>query len=234
METNLSCFQLDPLRLRKHQTCAVISHTAANLLVHYHVYNWHGKTGELRTRKKAAVESGQWISQLCPTQCSLQFVYSCADLLLLLSAETFCTTWQLRGTLKVFFVIFIIRIYTMKTEKLQLRGNNSVCTEAFVTARPHTRAAQREHCALSTFQGDPSSWPCAQGPTDTIEITLYINLISFSFYYRSVQVPLRSSSASIPSLWPSLWTVTALSRPLRTTIQLEYINPLKTKRICFI
>jgi hypothetical protein len=59
------------------------------------------------------------------------FIYSCADLQLL-RAEDFYTIWLLRGTLKVFFsVICVIRILTMKIEKFQLRGNNSVCAGAF-------------------------------------------------------------------------------------------------------
>jgi cell division septal protein FtsQ len=33
--------------------------------------------------------------------------------------------------LKIFFVISIIRIFTMKIEKFQLRGNISVCASAF-------------------------------------------------------------------------------------------------------
>jgi hypothetical protein len=55
--------------------------------------------------------------------------YSCADLPLLW-AENFYATWRLCGILKA-FVICIIRIFTMKTEKFQLRDNNSVCARAF-------------------------------------------------------------------------------------------------------
>jgi hypothetical protein len=44
---------------------------------------------------------------------------------------------------KKFFVIRIIRIFTMKTEKYQLRGNNSVCVEAFQLLRGRASAQLR-------------------------------------------------------------------------------------------
>jgi hypothetical protein len=69
--------------------------------------------------------------------CLLIFIYRCADLLLLW-AEHFYTTWLLRGTSKFFFALCIIKIFTMKIEKFQLRGNNSVCAWAFQL--PHGRA----------------------------------------------------------------------------------------------
>ena len=58
-----------------------------------------------------------------------RFLYSCAELLLLW-AKNFYTTWRLHSTLK-FFVICIMRIFTMKIEKFQLRVNNSMCAGAF-------------------------------------------------------------------------------------------------------
>ena len=66
------------------------------------------------------------------------FFYSCAGLLLLWT-ENFYTTWRLRGTLNFFFVIRIKRIFTTKTEKFHLHGNNSMCAGAFQLLR--TRAA---------------------------------------------------------------------------------------------
>jgi hypothetical protein len=61
------------------------------------------------------------------------FFYSCADLLLLW-AETFYTTWRLRGALKVFCNMRNKNIYN-KNWKFQLRGNNSVCVVAFQLLR---------------------------------------------------------------------------------------------------
>ena len=60
--------------------------------------------------------------------------YSCAGLLLLW-AENFYTTWRLRGTLNFLFVIRIKRIFTTKTEKFHLHGNNSMCAGAFQLLR---------------------------------------------------------------------------------------------------
>jgi hypothetical protein len=42
------------------------------------------------------------------------------------------TAWHLQS---IFFVICIIRLFTMKTEKFQLRSNNSVCAGAFQLLR---------------------------------------------------------------------------------------------------
>jgi hypothetical protein len=44
---------------------------------------------------------------------------------------------------KIFFVIYIIRIFTMKIKNFQLHSNNSVCVGAFQLL--HARAAWREH-----------------------------------------------------------------------------------------
>jgi hypothetical protein len=74
------------------------------------------------------------------------FFYSCADLLLLW-AEKCYTTWRLRGTLKVLFVIQIIRIFTMKFEKLHLHGNNSMCAGTFQLLRERARAQLRGNIA---------------------------------------------------------------------------------------
>jgi hypothetical protein len=62
------------------------------------------------------------------------FLYSCVDLLLLW-AENFYTTWRLRGTLKVLCNMHNKKIRTMKIEKFQRRGNNSVCAGAFQLLR---------------------------------------------------------------------------------------------------
>jgi hypothetical protein len=54
--------------------------------------------------------------------------------------------------------------------------------------------------------------PCAQEPTNKIEITFYIHVISFSFCYRWVYLLLLVVCKD-PVAVTSVWTVTALSRP---------------------
>jgi hypothetical protein len=68
------------------------------------------------------------------------FFYSCADLLLLW-AENFYTTWQLRGTLKVFCNMYNKNIYNENLKIPAARQQFSVRRSISVTARPRTRAA---------------------------------------------------------------------------------------------
>jgi hypothetical protein len=58
------------------------------------------------------------------------FFYCWADLLLL-RAENFYVMWRLHSSFKMFFVICMTRIFTVKTKKFQLHSNNLVCLGAF-------------------------------------------------------------------------------------------------------
>jgi hypothetical protein len=96
---------------------------------------------------------------------------------LLLWAENFYTTWRLRGTVKIFLVICVIRIFTIKIDKIQCaREHFSYCAAAhprslegtlsitmhWATRRDtttkkktHTRASKRMTglCALVVISG---------------------------------------------------------------------------------
>jgi hypothetical protein len=60
---------------------------------------------------------------------------------------------------KFLFVIWIIRIFTMKTEKFQLRGNNSMCAGAYqllrvcAPAQLRGNTAERYTCSCALQEG---------------------------------------------------------------------------------
>jgi hypothetical protein len=109
--------------------------------------NWYSAWTTGWTTEEPWSDSEQKQESILFSSVPSNLLYSCADLLLL-SGENFYTTWWLRNTLKVFFVIFIIRIFTMKMEKFQLLGKNSLCTGAFQLHRRRATAQIRGNIAV--------------------------------------------------------------------------------------
>jgi hypothetical protein len=80
---------------------------------------------------------------------SSSFIYSCVGLLLL-CAENFYTTWQLRGTLKVFCNMHNKNIYNENWKIPAAWQQFSVCGSIWVTAWLCIHAAEREPWSTAT------------------------------------------------------------------------------------